>query len=378
MEYRTLNETAKEKLSLLGYGCMRFPVITNEAGSKIDEERAEKLLDTAYRSGVTYFDTAYPYHDGQSEPFVGRVMKKYQRDSFYFATKLPTFRIQTLEEAKEIFVEQLSNLQTDYVDFYLLHTLNKELWEHMKKLKVIPFLEEQQRQGKIRHLGFSFHDDYPVFEEILTYRNWDFCQIQLNYMDTQLQAGLKGYELAASRNIPVIIMEPVKGGSLAKLPPDVCQPFTKAAPDRSLASWALRWVASLPNVKVVLSGMSDEEQLADNLKTFTDFSPLNETEKEAVSEVAGLLLKRIRNGCTGCRYCMPCPYGVDIPKNFSIWNEYAMYQDAQGTKDAYFHWTKEEARASNCKKCGACEKKCPQAIKIREDLDKVASEISSL
>lgn len=359
--------------SLLGFGCMRFPT----KDGKIDEERAEKMLDKAYEAGVNYFDTAWPYHGGTSEPFVGRVMKKYPRESFMFATKLPPWEIKTLEDAERIFKTQLEHLQSDYVDFYLMHAMGKDTWDRMRDLGVVELLEKYKKEGKIKYLGFSFHDAYPVFEEIIKYRDWDFCQIQLNYMDVNEQAGMKGYELAEKLNVPIVIMEPVKGGSLANLPSEVVDPFVKLAKDASNASWALKWVASLPNVKVVLSGMSDEAQLEDNLKTFTDFVPFGEAENNAVKEVTDAIRARVKNGCTGCRYCMPCPAGVDIPANFAMWNFSSMYNNKGHVTWVLNNQLKDgKTRADNCIKCGKCEKACPQQLKIRDDLERVAKLIA--
>ena len=237
--------------------------------------------------------------------------------------------------------------------------------------------EAKKASGKIRHLGFSFHDTYPVFREILTYRQWDFCQIQYNYIDTQVQAGDKGYELAAKMGVPMVIMEPVKGGRLANLPEEAKEALNEADPDRSAASWALRWVGSHENVKVILSGMSSMEQLEDNLETFGKFQPLTEAEEEAVEKAADLIRSRVKNGCTSCRYCMPCPFGVNIPEMFSIWNNCAMFDEEEKAKKAYAEQKVQDASADLCKKCGACEKACPQGLSIRADLEKVAKELNT-
>lgn len=374
MEYRKM-EKLGVSTSLLGFGCMRFPL--NPDGS-ICEEEAEKMLDTAIKAGVNYIDTAYPYHNGDSEPFVGRVLKKYDRSSFFLATKLPMWDIHSIDDVKRIFQEQLNRLQTDYIDFYLLHCLDKEKWEKTLNLDVISYMEEMKKQGKIRFFGFSFHDDFETFKTILTYRDWDFCQIQYNYADTDIQAGDKGYGLAEELGIPMVIMEPVKGGSLASLPKEVVAPFADYNPEASTASWALRWVASKPNVKVVLSGMSTPEQVEDNLRTFHPFRPLSLKEKELVSEVSRRIKQRTKNGCTGCAYCMPCPFGVNIPKNFHIWNELAMYGNKAKAEQAYFKDLSEKERADQCHECGKCEEVCPQGLSIRENLKEAAKELSVL
>lgn len=374
MEYRKLEKLGVSP-SLLGFGCMRFPL--NPDGS-IYEAEAEKMLDTAINAGVNYIDTAYPYHNGDSEPFVGRVLKKYNRKDFYLATKLPVWNVKSPEDARRLFQEQLKRLQVDYVDFYLLHCLDKEKWQQVLDFDIIPYLEDMKKQGKIKFLGFSFHDDYETFEKILTFRDWDFCQIQYNYVDTDIQAGDKGYALTEKLNIPLVIMEPIKGGSLATLPEEVTAPFLDYSPDNSISSWALRWVATKPNVKVVLSGMSTMEQVEDNLHTFHNFHPLSPEEHKLVTDVAAAIKQRTKNGCTGCAYCMPCPAGVDIPKNFRVWNDLSMYRNIAHTKQVYFHEMEEAIRADQCKKCGACEEVCPQSLSIRENLAEAAREFHAL
>nr|WP_296439262.1 aldo/keto reductase [uncultured Acetatifactor sp.] len=371
MEKRKLEKLGIET-SLLGFGCMRFPVT---AEGKIDQPEAEKMLDKAIAAGVNYIDTAYPYHDGESEPLVGRALKKYDRHSFYLATKLPCWKVEKLEDADTIFAEQLTRLQTDYIDFYLMHALNKDSFHKMVEMGTVEKLEALKAAGKIKYLGFSFHDSYEVFEEIINYREWDFCQIQLNYMDAEEQAGLKGYRLTEEKNIPLVIMEPVKGGSLAAFADDITGKFRALDPNASTASFALRWVGSLPNVKVILSGMSTMEQVEDNLKTFESFKPLSPEESKTIEDIVALIKGRVQNGCTGCRYCMPCPAGVDIPGNFRVWNTYHMYQNYNMVKGNWERGLGDEKQAKNCVKCGKCEKACPQKLHIREDLEKVQADL---
>jgi predicted aldo/keto reductase-like oxidoreductase len=359
--------------SLLGYGCMRFPTLMN---GEIDEEKTEALLDKAYASGVNYYDTAYIYHNGKSETFLGKCMDKYPRDSYYIATKLPVMMIDSLEKAKSTFEDQLKKLNKDYIDFYLLHGLSKMTFDRSVSLGIISFCEELKRQGRIKYLGFSFHDGYESFEQIIKYRDWDFCQIQLNYMDVEEQAGLKGYQLAESLDVPVVIMEPLKGGALATLPDTVGAVLKEMDPGASIASWGMRWIGSLPGVKVVLSGMTTMEQLEDNLKTFTDFRSLSDEELKAFDRVKDKFKERVKNGCTGCRYCMPCPAGVDIPGNFAIWNKYGMYENKQ---ELGFSWGgfmfRDNLKAKHCVKCGQCEEKCPQKLNIRDDLETLQKEL---
>ncbi len=373
MEKRTI-ENLGISTSLLGFGCMRLP----EKDGHIDEARAEEMIDRAYKSGVNYFDTAYPYHNGESEPFVGKTLDKYPRDSYYLATKLPCWFVKTLEDAKNKFQEQLDRLHKDYVDFFLLHALGRDRFHEMRDLGVIDYLLEEKAKGRIKYLGFSFHDDYDAFEEIIKYRQWDFCQIQFNYMDTDEQAGLKGVKLAEELGVPLVIMEPIKGGSLATLPADVTSEFSRLAPNASVASWALRYVGSFDIVKVILSGMSTEEQVEDNLSTFNNFARLSDEEMAAVEKTAATIRSRVFNGCTGCRYCMPCPNGVDIPHNFRIWNTYGMYNNAGHTKWEWTQTIKEEEQAKNCIGCGLCETQCPQHLDIRDNLQTLQGVLDNL
>lgn len=350
--------------SLLGYGCMRFPMHEDKT---IHEEEAQKLLDHALTQGVNYIDTAYPYHDQQSEKFLGKALKKYPRDAYHLATKLPVWLIEKPEDVRSYFEEQLRRLQTDYIDFYLFHALNQERWEAMKKLGMMEEVDKLRAEGKIKYIGFSFHDEYPVFEEIITHRPWDFCQIQLNYVDTEIQQGMKGYDLAEKLEIPVIIMEPVKGGALAKLPREMEDHLMKANEKASVASYAFRYVAGLPHVKVILSGMTTMEQLEDNLQTLSPFVPFTKEEALAVDTVTKIYKARQMNDCTACGYCMPCPYGVNIPGNFRLWNQGSIYEDLDTAKKRYEAMAPGK-RASACVACGACEPQCPQFIGIIKDL----------
>lgn len=374
MELRKMDNLGIDT-SLLGFGCMRFPTLEN---GKINEPESEKMLDAAYKGGVNYFDTAYVYHDGDSETFTGRILNKYDRSSYFVATKLPCWEVQTLDDAKRLFESQLKRVDKDYIDFYLLHSLGRESWERMVGLGVIEYCEQLKADGRIRYFGFSFHDEYAVFEEIASYRKWDFLQIQLNYMDVEEQAGIKGYYLAEKLGIPVVVMEPVKGSSLAAFPEDITGEFLKVRPEASTASWALRWAASLPNVKVILSGMSTLGQVEDNLHTFTHFEPLSKREHLAIDNVREMLTERVNNGCTSCRYCMPCPAGVDIPGNFHIWNTYGIYKNAGQVQWDWGHAMDEKSKAKNCVDCGLCEAACPQKIRIRRDLKTLQTELDAV
>ncbi|MCF0133859.1 MAG: aldo/keto reductase, partial [Blautia sp.] len=257
MRKKTMNNLGIE-VSNLGFGCMRFP--TTEDGV-IDRMQAEAMLDEAMANGVTYYDTAYPYHNGESEIVVGEILNKYERSSYYLATKLPIWSVEKQEDVRKYLEEQLAKLQKDYIDFYLIHAMNRERLETVKKCNVLEELVKLREEGKIRYIGFSFHDEYAAFEEIINHFDWDFCQIQYNYMDTDEQAGDKGIRLAEEKGIPMVIMEPVRGGSLAKFSEDIESIFKTARPDKSIASWAFRWVAGHSNCKVILSGMSSQEQV---------------------------------------------------------------------------------------------------------------------
>lgn len=364
MKKRYFTRTDAET-SLLGFGCMRFPV--NEDGT-INEELTFKMLDTAYEKGVNYYDTAYPYHQGESERVLGKWLKTKPRESLYVVSKSPIWNLEKPEDFDRILDEQLMKLGTDYLDFYLLHALDADKWNKIEQFELIKRAEKARQDGKIKRLGFSFHDEYEVFEKILTSYNWDFCQIQFNYMDTDIQAGLKGYELAKSRNVPMVIMEPVKGGQLANVPDEIKEVFRSIHPEWSDASWALRFVASFDNVYCVLSGMSDMEQTLDNLATFENFEPLTKEEFAAVAKAKELFDARVQVPCTGCRYCMPCPFGVDIPKCFRTLNNAYIYNRIESGKKRYASM---EGKAELCQKCGACMTKCPQHIEIPVMLEKV-------
>ena len=278
--------------SLLGYGTMRLPV--TEDGT-IEKEKAEEILNLAIENGVNYIDTAYPYLNGQSETFLGEYLKRYDRKDIYLATKLPVWLVESREDAERIFDEQRKRLQTDYVDFYLFHAMDRERFARMEDLKIYDLLKDYQKQGKIRYIGFSFHDNYETFEKMLKSHPWDFVQIQYNYMDTDFQAGEKGLNLVGQKKIPVVVMEPIRGGSLLRLPDEMKKYFTAFDPTASMASWPLRWVAGHEEVKVILSGMGTKEQVMDNIQTLENPRPLSKEEHQVIEEVKKLILTRQRS-----------------------------------------------------------------------------------
>ncbi len=357
-------KNAKTEVSLLGFGCMRLPLKDGE----VDILKTKEMLDYAYKNGVNYFDTAYPYHGGKSENIVGNIIKHYDRKTFYLADKLPLWECKNEKDIDRIFHEQLEKCGVDYFDFYLIHAGNKERLEQLKTLNVLQKLTQYKQAGKLHRIGFSFHDDLENFKEWLAFFDWDFVQIQLNYMDVDHQQGIEGYHLLTEKGIPVIVMEPVKGGGLVKFNNSIEKIFKDYNNELSIASWAFRWVGSLPNVKVILSGMSTMEQVKDNLETFTNFKSLNKEEHELIKKVRREILDLSKVDCTGCNYCMPCPHGVDIPGNFKLYNAYSMYQNSKYASWAYGNLVKNESSASVCEDCGECLPKCPQQIEIPTSL----------
>lgn len=361
MNYRKIKVNNIEKdVSLLGFGCMRFPT----KDGIIDKKQSTEMMKYAIDHGVNYIDTAYPYHGGKSELFVKEFIKDLDRSSFYLADKLPIWDCKTKEDVNRIFHEQLDKCGVDYFDFYLIHAVNKERLNTVKELDILTVLEEYKSQGKIRNIGFSFHDDLEAFKLWVDLYQWDFCQIQLNYMDINHQQGIEGYNILTEKNIPVIIMEPVKGGSLAQFNNDIESMLKNERPNDSIASWAFRWIGSLPNVKVVLSGMSNLDQVKDNVKTFTNFEELSSNELKIIDKVRNEVNKLSKVECTSCNYCMPCPHGVDIPGNFRVYNAHSMYQQDNYAKWVMGNLKNENKDASVCIECGICVDKCPQKIDI--------------
>ena len=352
------------EISRLGYGGMRFP----KNGDEVDVEEAVKLLRKAYDMGVNYFDTAVVYHKGESEKIFGKAFEIYDRSSYYLADKMSIWVCKDEQEMKDLFERQLKTLKTDYIDFYLVHSLNRNHYQKVKEFHCVEFLQEMKRQGKIKHLGFSFHDTYPVFSQILNDYDWDFVQIQLNYLDWQNQGAEQLYRELEKRNLPCMVMEPVRGGYLATLDEQRAKPFLEMEPNRSIASWAIRWVESLPQVTVVLSGMSDMAQLEDNGAMMTNFEPMNEKELEAVAKVVEEIRKVNDIPCTGCRYCMDCPMGVDIPEIFAIYSRLKIFGKDKSFVEDYKEVMENGNGAEHCVGCQQCMNHCPQSIEIPDKL----------
>ena len=368
MEKRMYKDTGVQ-VSLLGMGCMRLPRIDPDKND-IDYDKAQELIDYAYSHGVNYFDTAYGYHGGESETFVGHALKKYPRDSFFLASKMPIWCCEKPEDVERIFNEQLKKCQTEYFDFYLLHSQSDANFKKCQEFGVYEFLSKMKAEGKIRRLGFSFHDKPAVLRHICETYPWDFAQIQLNYLDWEMQDAKQQYEILTEFGIPVVIMEPVRGGALAHLCDESDALFKAARPDKSVASWAIRYAASLPNVLTVLSGMSTPEQIADNVATMTGFEPLTDADRAVIEKAVAVFREKKTIPCTACRYCMDCPFGVEIPKMFRLYNDYALHKDERRYWKAY-HDQPESEWADKCKACGACMEQCPQHIRIPDRMAEI-------
>ncbi len=365
MNYRTLGKTG-ERVSCLGFGCMRLPIIDGQE-NRIDVDVAMEMVHSAIDRGINYFDTAYPYHQGMSEPFLGNALQDGLRKKVLIATKLPSWEVNSREDCDRILAEQLERLKTEYIDFYLLHALKKEWWEKLKNLGALEFLDQAIKVGRIKYAGFSFHDEIDSFKEIVDAYDWSFCQIQYNFMDEEVQAGTAGLNYAAERELGIVIMEPLRGGSLArKAPTDIQAIWDRSAKKRSPAEWALRWVWNHPDISVVLSGMTAPEQLEENCSIGASAEPcsLNENELEIIEEVKQQYRQRIKVDCTACGYCMPCPSGVNIPRVFSVYNDRFIFDEKRWSHLMYTFASNADEQASNCVECGECEEACPQEIPI--------------
>ena len=357
-----------KEISRLGYGGMRFP----KNGDEVDMDAAVQLLRKAYEMGINYFDTAMVYHKGESEKIFGKAFEPYPRDSYLIADKMSIWLCSDEEDMKARFYNQLKTLKTDYIDFYLVHSLNRNHYKKVKDLHCVEFLQQMKQEGKIKHLGFSFHDTYQVFTQILNDYTWDFVQIQLNYLDWHNQGAEQLYRELERRNLPVMVMEPVRGGYLATIDSERAKPFLELEPQRSIASWAIRWVESLPQVAVVLSGMSDLQQLEDNVATMTHFEPMNEQELAAIDRVVEEIRKVDEVPCTGCRYCIDCPRGVDIPEIFFIYSQYNIFGKEKAFAQDYEEVVEHGNGAEHCVYCMVCTTKCPQMIAIPDKLEMIA------
>lgn len=378
MLYRQMPENG-DQLSILGFGCMRLPL----KDGKIDEERATKQIRYAIDNGVNYVDTAWPYHLGESEPFVGRALTCGYREKVKLATKLPSWTVKSREDMDRILNAQLERLKTDHIDYYLVHGLVGTLWDKMEKLDVLDFLDRAREDGRIINAGFSFHGSVDDFKRIVDAYPWIFCQIQYNFLDEKNQAGTEGLKYAASKGMGVIVMEPLRGGKLTDpIPPAVKDIWNEAAVKRTPVEWALRWIWNHSEVTVVLSGMNEEAHIEENLKIADEAYPDSLTDdelllvKKAEQKYRGLM----KTGCTGCRYCTPCPSGVDIPSCFEIYDNYYLSGNEKEAKLMYAAKPGGIIRgdipgyASQCVQCEQCIEKCPQHLDIPSLLEAVAGE----
>ncbi len=363
------NEFQELKLSELGMGAMRLPVIDDDYG-KINQAETEKMVASAMEKGINYYDTAWGYHEGQSEIALGKALKKYPRESFYLATKFPGYDLSNMDKVEEIFEEQLKKCGVEYFDFYLFHNvceLNIDAYLD-PQYGIFDYLMKQKENGRICHLGFSVHGDYDVCRRFLNaYGNhMEFCQIQLNYLDWTFQNAKAKVELAEKYNIPVWVMEPLRGGSLCSLPDQYEERLKDLRPDETMTSWAFRFLQSVPGVKVVLSGMSNFSQLVENIETFSEYKPLNIEEKETLFDIAKEMTESKTVPCTACRYCTShCPQGLDIPALLSLYNEY-IFTAGGFIAPMAIQALPEDKRPSACIGCRGCEDFCPQNIKISE------------
>ena len=377
MQYR--NDKNGNKLSVLGFGCMRF----TKKGNSIDIDKAEKEIMAAYKAGVNYFDTAYIYPG--SEAALGEILERNGiRDKVNIATKLPQYLIKKSKGIDKYWEEELSRLRTDHVDYYLMHHLTDlDMWESLKSLGIKDWIDKKKASGQIRNIGFSFHGNTDSFIKILNDYDWDFCQVQYNYLDEVTQAGKKGVQAAAEKGIPVVIMEPLRGGKLVNMLPDKARKLFEAdSHGWTPAEWALRWLWNQPEVTVVLSGMNSLEMVEENCKTADSMEAgsFTEADFELLDNVKKAIQEKEKVGCTGCRYCMPCPKGVDIPGTFASYN----YMYTEGKSAGRFQYaqavslTKEPCFASQCVGCGKCEQHCPQSIPIREKLKEADKKLRPL
>ena len=376
MKYR--QDRNGNDISQLGFGCMRF----TKKGSGIDYDLAEQEIMLAIAEGVNYFDTAYIYPG--SEECLGRILDVNKcRDRVYIATKLPQYIIRTEKAIEKTFKEELSRLRTDYIDYYLMHMFTDFMeWEKLKSLRIEEWIKSHKSAGSIRNIGFSFHGDTETFLKILNAYDWDFCQIQYNYLDEHSQAGRKGLEAAAAKGVPVVIMEPLRGGKLVNLPSRAKTELDNSGSGYTPAELGLRWLWNQPGIMCVLSGMNSLEMVRENIRIASDaeIGQFSDSDFRLVEKVKQVIKEREKVGCTGCRYCMPCPKGVDIPGNFYYYN--LMYQEKKGPARFEFVQNiglrKESGFASQCVGCGKCEAHCPQHIAIREKLKEADRELRPL
>ncbi len=374
MKYRTLGKN-KTSVSALGFGAMRLPTTGREA--EVDEPAAIEMIRCAVDSGVNYIDTAYVYHGGNSEVVIGKALAGGYREKVAVATKLPIWHVASLADCDRLFQEQLTRLQTDHIDFYLLHCLQKKSWSKMRDIGVLEWAEHVQRSGRIGELGFSFHDGYEAFVDIVNGFDWSLCQIQYNYVNEDVQAGTQGLKYAAAKGLGVVIMEPLFGGTLANPPESIQDIWGSIDPQRSPVDLALRWLWNKPEVSLVLSGMSTLEQVQQNVESASrsGIGLLNQQEMDLIARAQEAYKALSPIPCTKCGYCLPCPNGVNIPNNFELYNHATLFKGSSAVlcRNLY-HSLSETERASACLDCGTCEEKCPQQIPVGTMLRQVSEQ----
>jgi len=372
MNYRKFGKLDFD-ISAIGFGCMRFPLIEG-SDNKVDIPETVKMLRYGIDGGINYIDTAYIYHGGESESIIGQALRDGYRQKVKLATKFPAFRADSKDDFDKFLDEQLKRLETDHIEFYFMHSLDRNSWENViLKFGCLESAERAKKAGKIGHIGFSFHDELEPFYKIVDGYDWELCLIQLNYLNEHYQQGLEGYKYLEKKGIPAVIMEPLLGGKLANLPDKAANIFKEANPERPPAEWAFDYLWDMPGIATVISGMSTLQQVEENIKFASRSSAgmLNESDKAAIEAVKNEMLAIKTVPCTKCNYCMPCPCGVDIPRNFEIYNSLATFGNDFRSKTQYSALKRDEHEksANNCFKCGKCEPLCPQKIKIADELE---------
>lgn len=388
MQYRQLGKI-DYKVSALGFGAMRLPSMKNPLDPRVDEKEAIRIIRKSIDKGINYIDTAWPYHLGASEKILGKALLDGYREKVFLVTKLPMFLVNKREDFNRYFQAQLEKLQTDYVDCYLFHALNEKYFNKVKDFDLIKEMERERNAGRIKNIGFSFHDTLPVFKKIIDFYDWDLTQIQYNYLDTTVQAGEQGLKYASEKGIAITIMEPLKGGMMAKPPKEAMKILDSSQNKRTPVDWALQYLWNRPEVSVVLSGMSTMEQLDQNLESASTsgIGALTDEENKTIDSIISIYKEKILVPCTACQYCMPCPAGVNIPENFALansanmkpetlWDRIMLFSTKRKYKKLASHSKKvnkemPDGNASLCVECGKCIPLCPQSIAIPEELKKV-------
>lgn len=376
MKYREMKKIGI-KVSAFGLGCMRFPMTKNDGEEVVDESVSTPVIRHLIDRGVNYIDTAYVYSGYKNETAVGHALRDGYRERVYLASKLPHWCCKSKEDMYKILDTQLERLETDHIDFYLVHSIAKDSWNKMADWGVCDFLDEMKATGKIKYACFSFHDNYEAFEHILNAYDWDMCQLQFNFMDINNQAGIKGVRLAGEKGVPVVVMEGLLGGKLANAPDNVQNLYDSFPVKRSPVEWAFRWIANQPEIATILSGVTNMEQADDNLAIFDrcGVSVMSPEEEALIDRVRDAYNARTKVGCTGCKYCVPCPNEVDIPGIFAVWNDKSLYNQVLKGNSSYKRRIDEGHAADRCIECGACEGVCPQHIDIIKNLKLADSEM---